>query len=56
MATRIIHDSEYNQFKKIYRKLTKSRNPKKTEKLKLLYDLMEQKLRYLGVAAIEDQL
>lgn len=56
IAKRSLSQEEFDQFLKIYDHLVRSNNPAKDEKLALLFDAMEQKLRYLGSTAIEDKL
>eukprot|EP00347_Sterkiella_histriomuscorum_P000659 403374990 len=56
MCNRVILKQEYQQFKKIYANIMRAKPGQREEKLDMLYDVMEQKLRYLGSSALEDKL
>lgn len=56
VGSRNISKPEYDEFKRLYRKLQQQIGPQKEDSLFSLYDSMEQKLRYIGCSAIEDKL
>ena len=56
VAQRRIDPEEYSQFERIYLMLLNSKQETREQKLQELYDVIEQKMHFLGISALEDKL